>query len=104
MEKEEIVTLVKSVVEDLRAVDDYADLQKKYDALLAMQEPSVEKSADPEVDMVKSLSDKIDALTTELEEIRGTPVKKGIQDGEKIVEKKATDITSAIMTRHYGSD
>ena len=103
MEKEEIVTLVKGVVEDLRTADGYADLQKKYDALLASKtEQTVE--ADPEVDVVKSLTDKIAAMQTELDAMKTTPIQKGIQDGEKIVEKGATDITSAIIARHYGGE
>lgn len=101
MEKEEIVTLVKSVFDELKTADDMVELQKKYDALLASKtEQTVE--ADPEVDMVKSLTDKIEAMQTELDAMKSTPIQKGIQDGEKVVEKSATDITSAIMARHYG--
>ena len=101
MEQEEIVTLIKSVMEETKTADDFAVLQKKYDALLASTEQSVETPA-PETDVNKSLSDKVDALTAELKEMRTTPIQKGVQDGEVIVEKNATDITSIIMANHYG--
>jgi hypothetical protein len=101
MEKEEIVTLVKGVVEELKTADDFVVLQKKYDALLASStEPEVVDA--PEVDVVKALTDKVDALTAELEGMKTTPIQKGIEDGDVIVEKAATDITSVIMARHYG--
>lgn len=103
MDKDEIVTLVKGVVEELKTADDVVDLQKRYDALLASKtEPEVD--ADPEVDVIKALTDKVDALTAELETLRGTPIKKGIQDGEEIIEKGATDIMSVIMARYYGGE
>jgi len=103
MEKEEIVTLVKGVVEELKTADDYVELQKKYDALQKSQaDAEIKVDADLEVDVIKTLTGKIDALTTEIAELRGTPIKKGIEDGEKIEKAAPTDITSQIVDRHYG--
>lgn len=103
MEKEEIVEIVTKTISEIKAADDLIALQKKYDALLASKtDQKVE--ADPEVDVVKKLTEKIEAMQTELDAMKTTPIQKGIQDGEKEIEKGATDITSAIMARHYGSE
>lgn len=101
MEKDEIVALVKSTINDVKSADETVELQKKYDALVASGTPSTDTET-PEVDVIKALTDQVGALKTELGEMKTTPVKKGVQDGEIIVEKGATDITSMIVDRHYG--
>lgn len=125
MEKEDIVMLVKGIIDEKAIADsvvalqkqydtlktdadksagEYTELQKKYAALEATKEGDGEGGEEHEENVVKGMMAKIDLLRTELESMKTTPIKKGIQDGEEIVEKGVTDITSAIMARHYGSD
>jgi len=61
-----------------------------------------EAGVTPEVDVIKALTDQVEALKDELKGMKTTPIQKGIQDGEEPVEKGATDIASIIMARHYG--
>ena len=100
MDKEEIVEIVVKTLTEMKAADDYETLQKKYDALVVDTNTTVV----PEVEVEKSLAEQVTELKAEIESMKTTPMSKGIQDGEEKVEKAATDITSIIMTRHYGGN
>lgn len=103
MEKEEIVEIVTKTLSEMKATDDLIVLQKKYDDLKkSIDTPQTEAKVDHEVDVIKTLTDKIEAMQTDIAEMRGTPIQKGVQDGVVPVEKAATDITSQILARHYG--
>lgn len=97
MDKEDIVEIVVKTLSEIKAAEDYEILQKKYDLLKESKEtPVVEEKVE------KSLEDQVKELTATIETMKTTPIEKGVQDGDEKVEKAATDITSMIMTRHYG--
>lgn len=123
MEKEEIVMLIKGIMDEKATADgmvelqkkydtlmethtksggEFVDLQKKYDALKASKEGE-DGGEDPGMDVIKSMTEKLDALRTEIEGMKITPIKKGVQDGEEVPIVKGMDITSAILSRHYGA-
>lgn len=98
MNPEDVVEIVVKTLSEMKAADDYEMLQKKYDALKEQKAPEV----NTEEPVEKSLAEQIVELTATIEEMKKTPVQKGIQDGDAKVEKKGTSITSMIMERHYG--
>lgn len=101
MDEKDIVEIVEKTISEMKVADDYVVLQKKYDALLASQ-TDTEVKVKPEIDVIKALNDKVETLTSEIAEMRGTPIQKGVQDGEKVEKSAPTDITSQIVARHYG--
>lgn len=103
MDKEEIIEIVVKTLSEIKAAEDYELLQKKYDALAAEKATEVVTEVKTEP-VEKSLADQVAELTATIETMKTTGIQKGNQDGEKIVEKGATDITSMIMSRHYGGN
>jgi len=103
MDKEDIVEIVVKTISEMKAADDYESLQKKYDALVEKKATAEPEVKEPET-VEKSLVDQVAELTATIEKMKTTPVQKGIQDGDDVVEKGATDITSMIVNRHYGGN
>jgi len=121
MEKDEIVALIKGVMSEQIAASEVVALQKSYDTLktdsekvagefieLSKKYDALKASAEEDdggddgENIIKSMTDKIDALKLEVEGMKTTPIQKGEQGGTKPPEDKAIDITSAIISRHYG--
>ena len=100
MESQEIVDIVVKTMTEMKAAEDYEQLQKKYDELTAQvtSEPELE----PETDVVKALTEQVEALTAEIAEMKTTPVTKGVQDGDVPAEAPKTDVMSMVLKNHYG--
>ena len=106
--EQEITELIEKKFSELKDIEAanatsvaYADLQKKYEALVAEK-----VEVEPEEAVEKSLTEQVAELTATIEAMKSTGIQKGVQDGE-VIEKGVetpTDLTSQIITKYYGGN